>query len=122
VENAIALLTLVSVVLGQRWVWVIAFFIAGAASLFATFASIIYFQILAAVSFLFLWLTCWVIMVSISRSWCHVRYGSSPEETTFVAQSPFAGLNRTQQKMSGALGSGRLAPRLPALFKLDESQ
>jgi hypothetical protein len=68
VENAIALLMLVSVVLGQRWVWVIAFFIAGATSLFATFASIIYFQILAAVSFLFLWLTCWVIMVSISRS------------------------------------------------------
>jgi hypothetical protein len=59
---------LVSVVLGQRWVWVIAFFIAGAASLFATFASIIYFQILAAVGFLFLWLICWVLMVSISRS------------------------------------------------------
>jgi hypothetical protein len=54
--------------LGQRWVWVIAFFIAGTASLFATFASLIYFQILAAVSFLFLWLSCWVIMVSISRS------------------------------------------------------
>jgi hypothetical protein len=59
---------LVSVVLGQRWVWVIAFFIAGAASLFATFASIIYFQILAAVGFLCLWLICWVLMVSISRS------------------------------------------------------
>jgi hypothetical protein len=44
VENAIALLVLVSVVLGQRWVWVIAFFIAGAASLFATFASIIAFS------------------------------------------------------------------------------
>jgi hypothetical protein len=54
--------------LGQRWVWVIAFLIAGAAFLFATFASLIYFQILAAVSFLFLCLTCWVIMVSISRS------------------------------------------------------
>ena len=67
-ENAIALLMLVSVVLGQRWVWVIAFFVAGAASLFATFASLIYLQILAAVSFLFLWLSCWVIMVSISRS------------------------------------------------------
>jgi hypothetical protein len=59
---------LVSVVLGQRWVWVIAFFIAGAASLFATFASIIYFQILATVGFLFLWLICWVLMVSISHS------------------------------------------------------
>ena len=68
VENAIALLMLVSVVLGRRWIWVIAFFIAGAASLFATFASLIYFQILAAVSFPFLCLTCWVIMVSISRS------------------------------------------------------
>ena len=67
-ENAIALLVLVSVVLGQRWIWVIAFFIAGVASLFATFASIIYLQILAAVSFLFLWLICWVIMVTISRS------------------------------------------------------
>jgi hypothetical protein len=67
VENAIALLVLVSVVLGHRWVWVIAFFIAGAASLFATFASIIYLQILAAVSFLFLWVICWVIMVAISR-------------------------------------------------------
>ena len=67
-ENAIALLVLVSVVLGQRWIWVIAFFIAGAASLFATFASIIYLQILAAVSFLFLWLICWVIMVAMSRS------------------------------------------------------
>jgi hypothetical protein len=53
VEYAIALLVLVSVVLGQRWVWVIAFFIAGIASLFATFASIIYLQILAAASFLF---------------------------------------------------------------------
>jgi hypothetical protein len=30
----------------------------------ATFASNIYFQILAAVSFLFLWLTCWVMLVS----------------------------------------------------------
>jgi hypothetical protein len=59
---------LVSVVLGQRWVWVITFFIAGAASLFATLASITYLQILAAVSFLFLWLICWVIMVSVSRS------------------------------------------------------
>jgi hypothetical protein len=68
VENAIALLVLVSVVLGQRWVWVIAFFIAGAASLFATFASIIYLKILAAVSFLFLWLICWVIMVAMSRA------------------------------------------------------
>jgi hypothetical protein len=67
VENAIALLVLVSVV-QQRWVWVIALFIAGAASLFATFASIIYLQILAAVSFLFLWLICWGIMVAISRS------------------------------------------------------
>lgn len=67
-EYAIALLVLVSVVLGQRWVWVIAFFIAGAASLFATFASIIYLQILAAVSFLFLWLICWVIMVAVSRA------------------------------------------------------
>jgi hypothetical protein len=47
---------------------VIAFFIAGAASLFATFASIIYFQILAAVGFLFLWLICWVLMLFISRS------------------------------------------------------
>jgi hypothetical protein len=56
VENAIALLVLVSVVLGQRWVWVIAFFIAGAAPLFATFASILYLQILVAMSFLFLWL------------------------------------------------------------------
>jgi hypothetical protein len=59
---------LVSVVLGQRWVWVIAFFIAGAASLFATLASVFYLQILAALSFLFLWLICWVIMVAMSRS------------------------------------------------------
>jgi hypothetical protein len=68
VENAIAILVLVSVVLGQRWVWAIAFFIAGIASLFATFASIIYLQILAAASFLFVWLICWVIMVAMSRS------------------------------------------------------
>jgi hypothetical protein len=68
VENAIALLVLVSVLLGQRWIWVIAFFIAGAASLFATFASIIHLQVLVAVSFLLLWLICWVIMVAISRS------------------------------------------------------
>ena len=68
VENAIALLMLVSVVLGRRWIWVIAFFIAGAASLFATLASILYLQTIAAVSFLGLWLICWVTMVSISRS------------------------------------------------------
>jgi hypothetical protein len=68
VENAIALLMLVSVVLGRRWIWVIAFFIAGAALLFATLASILYLQTIAAVIFLGLWLMCWVIMVSISRS------------------------------------------------------
>jgi hypothetical protein len=68
VEKAIALLMLVSVVLGKRWVWVIAFFIAGAASLFATLASILNLQTIAGLSFLGLWLICWVIMISIPRS------------------------------------------------------
>jgi hypothetical protein len=31
-------------------------------------ASIIYLQILTAVSFFFVWLICWVIMVAMSRS------------------------------------------------------
>jgi hypothetical protein len=31
-------------------------------------ASIIYLQIFTAVSFLFIWLICWVIMVAMSRS------------------------------------------------------
>ena len=78
-ENAIALLVLVSVVLGQRWVWVVAFFLAGAASLFATFASIIYLQILAAVSFLLLWLICWVIMVAMKNDaevWSQASIGA----------------------------------------------
>jgi hypothetical protein len=68
VKNAIAILVLVALVLGHRWIWLIAFFSAGAVSLFAAFASIIYLQILATIGFFFLCLTCWVFMVAISRS------------------------------------------------------
>jgi hypothetical protein len=46
---------------------VIIFFLAGAASLIAAFASIIYSEMLLAAGFLLLWLICWGIMVAISN-------------------------------------------------------
>jgi hypothetical protein len=46
----------------QRWFWILAFFIGGLASAFATLASIIHFQILGALLFFFLMFICWGIM------------------------------------------------------------
>jgi len=53
--------------LAQPWIWVIIFFLAGAASLIAAFVSIIYSEMLLAAGFLLLWLICWGIMVAISN-------------------------------------------------------
>jgi hypothetical protein len=55
VENAVAfgVLALVILLLAERWVWVIIFFLAGAASIIAAFASLIYSEILVAFGFLF---------------------------------------------------------------------
>jgi hypothetical protein len=68
-ENAVAfgILALVILLLAQPWIWVIIFFLAGAASLIAAFASIIYSEMLLAAGFLLLWLICWGIMVAISN-------------------------------------------------------
>jgi hypothetical protein len=46
----------------QRWFWMLAFFVGGLASCFSMLASIIYFQIFAAVGFFFLMVICWGIM------------------------------------------------------------
>ena len=68
-ENAVAfgILALVILMLAQPWIWVIIFFLAGAASLIAAFVSIIYSEMLLAAGFLLLWLICWGIMVAISN-------------------------------------------------------
>jgi len=68
-ENAVAfgILALVILLLAQPWIWVIIFFLAGAASLIAAFVSIIYSEMLLAAGFLLLWLICWGIMVAISN-------------------------------------------------------
>ena len=49
----------------QRWFWLLVFFFAGLASLFAMIASIIHFQILGAIGFFVLMSICWVILVAI---------------------------------------------------------
>ena len=69
VENAVAfgVLALVILLLAERWVWVIIFFLAGAASIIAAFASVIHSEILIAFCFLVLWLICWGVMVAIQR-------------------------------------------------------
>jgi hypothetical protein len=71
VENAIAfgILALVILLLAQRWIWVIIFFLAGAASVVAAFVSIMYSEILVALGFLLLWRICWIIMVAISSGY-----------------------------------------------------
>ena len=68
-ENAIAfgVLALIIFLLAERWVWVTILFLAGAASLIAAFASVIYSEILVAVGFLLLWLVLWVTMVTLPR-------------------------------------------------------
>jgi uncharacterized RDD family membrane protein YckC len=70
-ENAIAfgILALVILLLAQRWIWVIIFFLGGAAALIATLVSIFYSEILVALGFLLLWLICWIIMVAISNGY-----------------------------------------------------
>lgn len=51
----------------RRWFWKIALFFGGLASLFAMIASIIYFQILAAIGFFVLMVVCWSIKGLISE-------------------------------------------------------
>ena len=50
----------------QRWFWVLVFFFSGLASLFAMIASIIHFQILAAIGFFVLMGICWGILGAVS--------------------------------------------------------
>ncbi len=52
----------------QRWFWLLVFFFAGLASLFAMIASIFHFQILGAIGFFVLMTICWVILVAIADS------------------------------------------------------
>lgn len=54
------------VLIAQRWFWVLVFFFAGLASLFAMIASIIHFQILGALGFFVLMGICWGILGAIS--------------------------------------------------------
>ncbi|HCC80407.1 MAG TPA: hypothetical protein DEQ25_03510 [Methylophaga sp.] len=49
----------------RRWFWVFVFFVAGLACLFSLIASIIHFQILAAIGLFFLMGICFTIMSKI---------------------------------------------------------
>jgi len=51
----------------QRWFWIIVFFVAGTASLFAMLASIIHFQILGALGFMFLMFISYAFMNAIAE-------------------------------------------------------
>lgn len=55
------------VLITQRWFWILVFFFAGLASLFAMIASIIHFQILAALGFFVLMGICYGIFGAISE-------------------------------------------------------
>ncbi|MEK7259144.1 MAG: hypothetical protein AAB211_05030 [Pseudomonadota bacterium] len=49
----------------QRWFWVVVFFFGGLASFFAMIASVIYFQILAALGFFVLMSVLWGVLGAI---------------------------------------------------------
>jgi hypothetical protein len=51
----------------QRWFWLLVFGVSGLASAFATLASIIHFQILAALGFFFLTGICWFISILVAN-------------------------------------------------------
>jgi hypothetical protein len=58
---AVTVIVIVVLVLTRRLFWVLAFFVAALASCFAMLASIIHFQIFAAVGFFFLMVIFWFI-------------------------------------------------------------
>lgn len=62
----IVLLVIALFLITQRWFWVLVFFFAGLASLFAMIASIIHFQILGALGFFVLMAFCFGILWGIS--------------------------------------------------------
>jgi len=62
----LVVLGLAILLMTRRWFWVLAFFVAGLASAFTVLASIIHFQIFAAVGFFFLTIICWSIMAGIA--------------------------------------------------------
>lgn len=53
----------------RRWFWWLLFFTAGLAACFAMIASIIHFQILAAVGLFFVMMICWGIANGILSGW-----------------------------------------------------
>lgn len=55
----------VAFLLTQRWVWAIIFFLCTAASFFSMIASVIYFQIVAALGFMILMFICVAILMAI---------------------------------------------------------
>lgn len=58
----LAAVMVILLIISQRWFWVLVFFVGALASLFAMIASIIHFQILAAVGFFFLMILSYVLM------------------------------------------------------------
>lgn len=62
----------------QPWFWLIAFFVAGLAALFAMLASIVHFQILAALGFFFLMFLCWAGMAFVAS---YIRDGKPTVKT-----------------------------------------
>lgn len=67
-ETAIAIFaTLVALlIVTRRWFWVAVFFFSGLAALFAMVASVIHFQILAAVGFFVLMVVCWGLLSAVA--------------------------------------------------------
>lgn len=57
---------LILFLLTQRWFWMLSFFVGGLASCFSMIASVIHFQILAAVGFFFLMWLLWTIAVVVA--------------------------------------------------------
>ncbi len=55
--------------LTQRWFWVLAFGFGGLAACFAMVASVIHFQIFAAMGFFILMLILWSITMAIGDGW-----------------------------------------------------
>lgn len=52
----------------QRWFWVLVFFVGALAAGFAMLASIIHFQILAAVGLFFVMMICWGLAAGIAEA------------------------------------------------------
>ena len=62
----IILVLLAIFLLTRRWFWQAVFFFAGLAAFFSMLASIVHFQILAAIGFFILWWLLWAMLGAIS--------------------------------------------------------